>query len=344
MLRLVGTDAWRNWRAYDAAHPERETVVDDLQSDREFVGGPCRLGPYKLSVVIPTGPPGEPSVGSSVRLEFGIYEDLIPEVVVAGKLAKPDSDAYHGGLIGDEIAALVTLSLGVRLRCAGTSQTSGIHDSEQHEPIYFRVPLLLRPGGVNTEHIPAALSREADLGLLQRLTSFPTIDEGAQVELVRASRAYASALWWVNEDPNQAWLQLVTAAEIAANHRPTTSLPPTKLVEDLWPELWEALASGGEQTRIAVCKQVANQMRATRKFIDFIVQCAPDPVEPRPTFGAIEWDQMESHARIIYKQRSQALHGGKPFPMPMLQEARVEADGAATEGFSALNAGGLGGV
>lgn len=45
------------------------------------------------------------------------------------------------------------------------------------------------------------------------------MEETAQIELVRAARAYATGLWWSNEDQNQAWLQLVTAVEIAANHR-----------------------------------------------------------------------------------------------------------------------------
>ena len=55
-------------------------------------------------------------------------------------------------------------------------------------------------------------------------------------------------------------------------------------------------------------------MKATRKFIDFIAECAPDPVEPRPTFGAIDWADMASHARIIYTHHSLALHGGNRTP------------------------------
>src|SRR5271155_2918456 len=81
------------------------------------------------------------------------------------------------------------------------------------------------------------------LSQLDRLDSFPDLDEEAQVELIRAARAYAAGLWWSNEDQNLAWLQLVTAVEIAANHRQKVRAAPQELVEDLWPELWSAVQS-----------------------------------------------------------------------------------------------------
>ena len=54
---------------------------------------------------------------------------------------------------------------------------------------------------------------------MDRLAYLPSLAENFQVELVRAARAYASGLWWANEDPNRAWLQLVTAVEVAAKAR-----------------------------------------------------------------------------------------------------------------------------
>ncbi|RUQ09425.1 hypothetical protein [Curtobacterium sp. HSID17257] len=112
------------------------------------------------------------------------------------------------------------------------------------------------------------MSRTVDLSLLERLSSFPRIGDEDQVELVRAARAYASGLWWSNEDPNQSWLYLLTAVEIAANHRQKISAFPEELIEFLWPELWAVLASLESARRAEASKLMASQIRATKKFVD----------------------------------------------------------------------------
>lgn len=346
MLGAMGTDAWRNWKAYNDGRPEIENVDEELHSDRRIVGGPTSLGPYTLSIIIRA----ERSdlslrVGPAVRLHLGVHEHLIPDVVVDGELVKANSDAYHGGTASDEVAALISLDLGVRLRVAGIAQMSLIHEgNETGTPISLEVPTLAHPGRRGREFVPAARTRTADLSNLHRVDSFPRIDEKAQVELVRAARAYATGLWWANEDPNLAWLQLVTAVEIGANFRQDSTAEPTTLVEQLWPELWSALEPADEPIRVDVAKLLAPQIRAARKFVDFLVSLAPEPPEVRPPFGELAWDSLKEHARLIYGHRSRALHAGKPFPLPMLEEPRTEENGATQEVPYGLNSGGLGGV
>jgi len=140
----MGTDAWRNWRSFDDGQPESENFDDELQSDVPFLGGQVTFGPYTLSTVIR----GSDAVGSAVIVHAGIHANLVPEVVVNGKLAKSDSSAYHGGTMTDEIAALISLELGVRVRLAGTIRLSGIHDNDStaRPPLCFEVPRLTRPG------------------------------------------------------------------------------------------------------------------------------------------------------------------------------------------------------
>ncbi len=342
----MGTDAWRNWNAYDDGKAEIENVDDELHSDRRFDGGPTTFGPYTLSIFVRSDRSDAPGrVGPAVRLHVGVHDHLIPDVVVGGQLVKANSDAYHGGDSSDEVAALVSLALGVRLRVAGTAQMSLIHENnESHTPIYLEVPTLAHPGRPDWESVPAARTRPADLTKTGRLATFPNIDEKAQVELVRAARAYATGLWWANEDPNLAWLQLVTAVETGATYRQKATAEPTTLVEQLWPELWSALKPANQPIRAEVAELLADQIRATRRFLDFLNDLAPEPPEVRPPFGELAWGNMEGHARLIYRHRSKALHTGKPFPLPMLEEPRTEENGATQEVPYGLNSGGLGGV
>jgi hypothetical protein len=338
----MGTDAWINWRSFGPGSRAIEDAEDELHSDREFVGGPAAFGPYTLTPVMRRSP----SVGEAVILREAIHTSLIPEIVVDGKLARSDSSAYHGGTMGDEIAALVSLELGVRLRYAGMRQTSGIRypDEEPRPSITFEVPRLVRPGPSGREILPRVMQRPASLNQLQLLTSYPRLEEGTQAELARAARAYAGAIWWANEDPNQAWLQLVTAVETAAKCRQTVSASPVELVEELWPELWTEMADTDDASRFAISELVAPQMKATRTFLDFVTECAPAPPDPRPEFPELDWGRMRKHAGTIYTHRSTALHGAKPFPAPMLEFPRIEPSGAIQEAPFGLNSGALGGI
>jgi hypothetical protein len=85
-------------------------------------------------------------------------------------------------------------------------------------------------------------------------------------------------------------------------------------------------------------------MKATRRFIDFVTECAPEPPENRPEFDQLDWEKLRKFASTIYKYRSKALHESKPFPMPMLEAPRLDANGAPQEVPLGLNSGGLGGI
>lgn len=125
----MGTDAWRNWKAFDNGIVEIENLDDELHSERGFTGGPTALGSYRLSINTRLGRSDEPRrVGPVVRLHVGVHEHLTPDIVANGQLMKENSDAYRGGTASDEVAALISLALGGRLRVAGTAQMSLIHE------------------------------------------------------------------------------------------------------------------------------------------------------------------------------------------------------------------------
>ncbi|MFV9452759.1 hypothetical protein ACNJ7E_04715 [Rhodococcus sp. NM-2] len=337
----MGTVAWKNWVAFNDGNPLIETYEDELHSDVSFFGGPISFGPHRLSTVLRRNT--QAHVGPAIIVEGDLHADLIPEVVVDGELAPSDSKGYHGGTIGDEIAALISLELGVRIRFAGMRRSTGIQGSGL-PPFYMDVPRLARPGQPDREVLPHVVSRSTDLSGVSLLGSLPALDEDLQVELVRAARAYSQGIWWANEDPNQAWLQLVTAVEIAAGFRQKVADEPSALIEELWPELWTAIEPAEDSVRKKVSKLLAPQVRATRKFIDFLEKYSPARPDPEPQFDKLDWRQMRKHAQVVYRHRSKALHDGKPFPMPMLEVPRIDESGVLQETPSGLSAGGLGGV
>ncbi|WP_153001404.1 hypothetical protein [Microbacterium testaceum] len=342
----MGTDAWRNWRAQRDGHAESENVDEDVYSDRHFTGASRTHGPYGLSLVFGDVPDKHRTgMHLALKLHASIHADLVPDVVRDGELVPANSDSYHGGSHTDEIIAMASLALGVRLRIAGTSRFSGRHLADSTaRPFYIEVPALTTPGRPGSEYIPATQRRETDVANLVKLDTFPELSEPDQIALVRAARAYAHGLWLSNEDPNQAWLQFVTAIEIAANHSQAVQASSIALVQELWPELWAALDGADDKVRSRVCKQAAPLARSTRKFIDFIATNAPGPPEPRPPYEHLDWNLMEEHARLIYGHRSRALHDGKPFPLPMLDRP-TSLDGEATQEVPfGLNTGGMGGV
>jgi hypothetical protein len=341
----MGTAAWTNWQAFEAGAQEREHVEDELHSDTGFRGSPKIFGPYTLSIIFRHHQRAD--VCPALILRSGLHASLTPDILVDGQLVETNTKGYHGGILSDEIAALVALELGVRLRFAGTRLMSGIHHNDEPAggPYLFDVPRATRPGTPDREILPNSLVRDANLDNLDLTTKFATVREEDQVQIIRAARSYADATWWANEDPNQAWLQLVTALEIAAKAQQSGSYDPQEVIEELDPELWSLLKDLNEDLRAKLAKRLAPQHRVTRTFIDFVTSFAPDPPRVRSAWDALDWSKIGQHARVIYKHRSKALHEGTPFPLPMLRpEPTTDENGTPAEVPGGLNSGGAGGV
>lgn len=341
IILIVTTDAWRDWRAYAEGKDELEIFEDEAYSDRQFTGGPVTLGPTVLHAVIRSSE----GMGLAVILQTAVHDRVMPNLILEdGTLAPADSHAFHGGTMSDEIAALVSLELGVRLRVAGMRETSGLHTEDDRPPIRFEVRPLVRPGREGRELLPRVMDRSPDLAALQRLARFSMVPATAAIELVRAAREYGQGIWWANEDPNQGWLHLVTAVEIAAGFRQLDSAPAVELLREHLPQLWTALEGTTDETKVRVANHLVPQMRATRRFVDFMTELAPEPPELRPTWGDLDWNEMRSHARLIYGHRSTALHAGKPFPVPMSVPPGWDAGGALQEAPWGLTAGAPGAI
>ncbi|MDO9455238.1 hypothetical protein [Nocardioides sp.] len=343
----MGTDAWRNWQSFDEGLPELEYFIDELHSDCAFVGGPTALGPYELSLVHHSEPAGSPRrVRLVLLLKGGIHANLIPDLVVDNKLAPADSSAYYGGTISDELAALIALRHGVRLRVAGTRTLSGFHDDQEtaSPPINFEVRTLTTPTSAHSAlQLPEVASRRGNLDDLGLIAQLNALSEASEIALIRAARAYAAGIWVAEEDANWAWLQLVTAVEVAATHAITTSAPPVDLLREFWPDMWAAVEPASPEVQESVAALLAEQMRATARFVNFIAQFAPDPPATRPEFSLFDWTTLRKASSIIYGHRSTALHAGKPFPVPMLEAPRREGEAFQEKPYG-TGASGLGGI
>lgn len=261
---------------------------------------------------------------------------------------KTDVSRYHSGGINDEIAALISLCLGVRLKSGGISRLFDPDEDPKGCPVAWEhkhTPLLLTPASKRTV-LPQALG-DHYLSNCQLLSKFPTLSPTASVALIRAARFYQDALWIVESDPELSWIMFVSAIETAAGYWRKEKEPAIERLRFSFPELEPVLLNaGGDALVQEVVGILSDFFGATRKFVDFILAYLPEPPEKRPSEAfQILWDKenLEKPLRTIYKCRSRALHSGVPFPWPMCQ-APFKHDEGYDEKPLGLAASGRGGA
>jgi hypothetical protein len=215
-----------------------------------------------------------------MRIDVHIRKD---DYAHLADLEKTDDAAYHGGDLNDEIAALLSLLLGIRLMPGSiTREFSHGFDPRGIPSNSSIIPTLV----INSwQTIIPRLQRTEEVRKLPELfETYPTLEKTDALMLVKAARHYQQAIWYADADPNLAWLTLVSAVETAANH---------------WSKIkW-----------------------VSKKFREFVSHFLTGPPESRPSemgwFPFEEKTKLEKALRKIYDYRSKALHEGKPFPVPM---------------------------
>jgi len=141
----------------------------------------------------------------------------------------------------------------------------------------------------------------------------------------------------------------VSAVEVAAVYWRDEAGDPEALLRELEPAWAERLDKTGDKTVTAdMGRYWKKLLRATARFIDFIMTYMPDAPAKRPIIGQVEWKQETQREAMkkIYRYRSEALHSGIPFPAPMcLPSTNVRHEDAATmERPPGLATGSRGGV
>ena len=240
-------------------------------------------------------------------------------------MTRTDESLYHGGELVDEVVALASLSLGIRLLNGGMSRDFSIDDDPYGRPCEWNRasrPVLRFRG--NAPILPSARN-STSLEHLKRLKTIPRIEPKRYVSLVRACRSYQEALWIAESEPNLAWLLLVSAIETAANDVYGSESSSSERLRSARPDLAAHLESvGGPDHLQFVAEAIAPTLGATKKFIDFVMRFLPNPPKERPDGCRLKLKWTNSHLkktlRKVYNYRSRALHASIPFPYPMLSQ------------------------
>lgn len=220
--------------------------------------------------------------------------------------------------------------------------------ADRSRPIFFR-PTSTRMLGQRAAIIPRATTRlelRAD-----QLAAFPRVQPNAATALVRAARLYRDALWIAETEPELAWLLLVSALEVAAVFH-QAELPHVGVLRASKPELVKRLDAIDTSLADEVAASLSRELRATARFLAFMIQFLPEPPAERPPedwkWTRVDWSAkpMKKALEQVYKLRSLALHEGIPFPPPMSQPPFVgERDWSApSETVLGNAAASLGGV
>ena len=319
-----GPIIYKNWNAQLQSKPYFGSEEYPLYSDVHLTGdliGPH--GPYKIinTFSIPYVP--ELLQRLVLRIDNHLERD-----VTKYDSAKTNVTYYHGGTPSEEIAALISICLGIKLKSGGVLRHFSPEGDPKGEPSAVHTydkPILRKPVG-RDYILPYALEEKSlsNASLIARFIELKPLDA---VALIKTARLYQDALWISESHPEISWILLVSSVETAAGYWRKSVESELERLKLFKPELIDLLqARGGAELVNEVAKLIADYMGATKTFIAFLMEFLPEPPKSRPKHGQIEWneDTLRKSFQIIYNWRSKALHGGIPFPLPMCRPPRKE--------------------
>jgi hypothetical protein len=228
---------------------------------------------------------------------------------------------YHGGYAQDELAALASLILGIRLGAGSVSREFEFKGDPLGRPTerggrgkpFFRTP--------RNYVIPSTASGQHNLQDLLRIEELKDASQKKAITIVRSARMYQQALWVAESEPSMTWLLMVSALETAANEWQRSRRGPVERLKESKPELHTYLSGLSDKSILnTVAGHLAGSLGITMKFVSFVQAFRPDPPPQRPP-GRFQfpWDDEDwtNALKTIYGYRSKALHEGIPFPAPM---------------------------
>jgi hypothetical protein len=337
--------SYHNWQAYLQKRPLFARVEIPVYSDAEFSLPPTDgWGPYRFQHAFP-------AEQHDPALILFVEEHYRPEI----KMDKTETGGFTGTALGDELAALLSLSLGRRFMAGDATRilspptaSEWIITADRSRPMFFRSTATRRLGQ-RALRLPRAAERldvRVDL-----IATFARVFPTAATALVRAARLYRDALWIAETEPELAWLLLVSALEVAAVHYQAQT-PIIDVLRASKPKLVRRLEGIEPSLPEEVAEHFSRELRATARFLAFVMKFFPEPPLKRPpkdwAWARVEWtsDAMKTSLKKIYDLRSRALHEGTPFPPPMSEPphfARTdwEAPSETIIGLAAASTGGV---
>jgi hypothetical protein len=233
-----------------------------------------------------------------------------------------DMNRYHAGVLHDEVAALTSLALGIRLKASGSVRRFDQYTGAKGRPTYqhdLSTPNYARK--FSNYVIPDAVTPRDFAPEL--LNVIPTLEPQAAIALIKAARRYQQGLWLSESDPEETWEKFVDAVEAAAEYwnedvgRSVDWLRGAKDMQEFVKLLEEA---GGEALLSQAADLIAPRLRVTARFIGFILHYLPPAPAQRPgREGQVPWSKtkLRDPLSMIYDYRSRSHHGGQAFPLPM---------------------------
>jgi len=316
----------RNWIAYQQGNPSQGYFEYELLSDVGITGdNNTDFGPYEFMTAFNR----EKEVKASLIVRVDERRsNRIPS------LNKTNVDYYHGGELIDEIAALVSLTMGVRIKAGRMIREFRSSDDRfGRNTDWHKIPAVHQIKPLYGQYKLPAVIHECGIDLLAPLKGLPNLSEDSAAVLIKAARFYQEALWIAETEPSLSWIMCVSALEIAANQWKRGQDIPSKRLEASNKELYDYLKSLNLPDIVdKVAEYIKDSLGATQKFVDFVINFLPAPPDKRPQLAfQCSWDkvEMQKMMRIIYGHRSNVLHGGTPFPGPMCQAPMVLPDQSA---------------
>jgi hypothetical protein len=311
-----GPSVYENWRAFSPHLELRESFEFPLFTDAWITGGPVAVGPYLFFNTIAHA--GMPQDALKPALFVRVENNLESE---RPRMDATDTGSYHGGNITDEIAALTSLSLRIRLKSGAITRrfTPDDRDPRGTPVAYggFGEPTLIK--GDSSRMLPTAMGPHS-LDDLESLAQLPRISRSASIAIVRAARLYQESIWLCESEPAIAWLLMVSAVECGAHHWSENRESPVERMRGSKPRLTSLIEQHCPDLLEEFANEIAGSLGATQKFIKFLLHFLPDAPVRRPP-DAFQLRLTKSGLRPVlskvYEYRSKALHAGVPFPAPM---------------------------
>jgi hypothetical protein len=276
--------------------------------------GAATYGPYYFGL----WERGSKKAGEERWLILRITEkDLEPD---SWKMAD-DTGLYHRGGSAHELVALASLILRQRLRLGQLVRWND-------KPIMLsagkglRAPQLI--GGVRS------LSK-----LEEGLTLAENLSPAHHETYILATMLYNQALELIESNAELAYLNLISAVEVLAQHHPVET-PSLDSLDSRLAGLLDTVQQGPlrKQLEEAILKR---ERFIRRRFVNFILdhieQVFWDEAE-RPEHGKVLPTELPELLDRIYDQRSRTLHSGQPFPPNSLGPVALWSEIDRSYGFS----------
>ena len=282
-----GPPGWRIWRAARAGAPSADGWESLIYTDAHLAGEVTDgFGPFQLF-----GTMAEPLIDAlAPRLVLRVHwHDPGHTPRRSRTKIKKEGSRWLALNVNAEMACLLSLITGCRLRSGGKVRTFTA-DNPLGRPTYAEhtAPSALVPVYRNPMMPGLAGLRFPLLPAVKALAAYPSLGPHDAVTLVRAARHYSSALWVADSDPEQAWLQLVSALEAAATRWKDTTADPVTLFAEQFQEPTKLIqeSAGGDALLASIAPHFVKLIGAGRRVEDFVETFKPPAPHPRPPTGA----------------------------------------------------------